>query len=80
MAKTVKAKRSGFGLEMKTFPGSKGTYVVFKTAKGGYHAFVETEAKDAAMDCESELPRARHTQAHWDALWARQEARDNHNK
>jgi len=55
-------------MEIRTFKGSKGTYLVFKT-KGAYHTFVETEAKFAAMDCGSGLARSANTRVHWDKLW-----------
>jgi hypothetical protein len=48
MAKTIKGKRSGFGLEIKTFQGHSGrTYIVFKLPTWAFHTFVETEAKEA---------------------------------
>jgi hypothetical protein len=65
----IKTKKAGFGLEMRTFEGSKGTYIVFKLPKDAFHAFVETEATDAAIDCGSALSRAEHTQTHWKKLW-----------
>jgi hypothetical protein len=73
MAKTVKAKKSGFALEMKTFTGqkTKSTYVVFRTAKGGFHTFVEVEAKSAAVDCDPKLSRDPNTRALWKGLWAK---------
>lgn len=67
--KTIKSKRAGFGLEMRTFEGSKGTYIVFKLPKGAFHAFVETEAKDAAIDCGSGMSRDENTRTHWKKLW-----------
>jgi len=65
----VRAKHTGLGLEIKTFEGTKGTYVVFKLPKGGYHAFLEVQAKQAAMDCGSEHPRDVNTSIHWKDLW-----------
>ena len=49
--KTHKSKRQGLGLEFETFKG-KGKegkrYLVFRSRKrGGYHVFVETEAKES---------------------------------
>ena len=69
--KNVKAKKKGYGLEIKTFPGKNGTYVVFRTIGKGatYHTFIETEAKDAAIDCGSKRPRSDHMKYHWDELW-----------
>lgn len=45
-----KGKRSDFAVEMRTFKGKKGTYLVMKI-KGAYHVFTEIESKDAARDC-----------------------------
>jgi hypothetical protein len=71
MAKTVKAKRAGFGLEMRTFRGTKGTYIVFRDPKGEkYHTFIETEAKAAAKDCGSKLKGNPHTRDYWNERWA----------
>jgi hypothetical protein len=44
MAKTIKKKRQGFGLDMKTFEGSKGTYIVFKLPNGAFHGAVTASA------------------------------------
>jgi hypothetical protein len=66
--KAVKAKRSGYGLEMQTFKGASGrSYIVFKTREGGFHTFVETEAKDAARDCGGE--QQGNTRQQWQSLW-----------
>jgi hypothetical protein len=67
-SKTLKAKRKGFGLEAKTFPGKKSglTYLVFKTLDGGFHVFVETQAKDAAQDCGADRINTRRD---WRSLW-----------
>ena len=69
MAKLT-AKRRGSGPEMQTFKGQSGrVYPAIKTAAGGIHVLVETEAKDAAMDCGSPLPRSANTRAHWAEIW-----------
>ena len=41
----------------------------FRTQDGSFHAFLETEAKDAAMDCGSKQPRKNNPREHWKALW-----------
>jgi hypothetical protein len=64
--KKHKAKRQGLGLEIKSFQGNKANYVVFKTTKGSYHVFVETEAKAAARDCGG---RRGNTRQRWQSLW-----------
>jgi hypothetical protein len=62
------AKRAGLGLEFKTFNGKSGkSYIVFRTPKGGYHAFAEVDAKEAAIDCFA--PKDRNTRAQWKAVW-----------
>ncbi len=62
------AKRDGLALEFKTFKGRSGkSYLVFRTLKGGYHVFAETEAKEAALDCD---PASKgNTREQWKALW-----------
>jgi len=47
----ISKKRKGFGLEVKTIVGSKGTYLFFHERNGAYHTFLEVAAKDAARDC-----------------------------
>jgi hypothetical protein len=69
MRKPIKPKMRGRGLDMRTFMGKSGTYLVFRTQKGGYHAFLETSARDAAMDCNSGLERKKRTGEHWAVLW-----------
>jgi hypothetical protein len=74
--KTVRLKRKGIGLEMKTFPGkiSGNEYIVFRLRNGSFHVFVETEAKDAAIDCAGRrVKRYEHTHTHWRALWKSKE-------
>jgi hypothetical protein len=45
----LKKKKSGFGLEARTFiSGSGEAYLVFRSLDGSYHTFVEVEAKQAA--------------------------------
>lgn len=67
----INLKRSGMGLPIKTFESADGknTYIVFKQSDGSYHAFVEVEAKDAAVHCGSKLDRSEITRRHWDKLW-----------
>jgi hypothetical protein len=64
----IKQKRHGYGLEMRTFKGKKGTYLVFRLPDGAFHAFLETEAKQAARDCGAELGDA-NTRMFWKTLW-----------
>jgi hypothetical protein len=65
--KKHRAKRQGLGLQIKSFKGKSGsTYIVFKSTKGSYHVFVETEAKAAARDCGI---RSGNTRERWAALW-----------
>ena len=47
----ISKKREGFGLDVKTIKGSKGTYLFFHEKDGAYHTFLEVAAKDAARDC-----------------------------
>jgi hypothetical protein len=66
--KRFRAKRAGFGLQIQTFTGKSGkTYTVFKTTKGSYHAFVETEAKRAARDCGARGDK--NTRDLWKSIW-----------
>lgn len=71
MAKTIKGKRAGFGLDMKTFASKDGkrTYIVFRLPQGAFHAFVETEAKQAAKDCGADLKGNPHTREWWESIW-----------
>jgi hypothetical protein len=67
MPKTLTPKSKGRGLEVKTFKGGSGlTYLVFKTLEGGFHVFVETEAKKAAVDCTGV---GRNTRQKWESIW-----------
>jgi hypothetical protein len=70
MAKSIKGKRSGFGLQMRTFTGKSGrTYIVFKLPSGAFHAFLETEAKEAAKDCGALVEGNPNTRLYWANLW-----------
>jgi hypothetical protein len=51
----ISKKRSGYGLEVKTIQGGKGTYLFFRAKNGGYHTFLEVAAKDAARDCGAKI-------------------------
>jgi hypothetical protein len=65
--KTIRPKRRGLSLEARTFEGKSGrTYLVFKTLGGGFHVFVETQAKAAAADCGAER---KETRRDWRSLW-----------
>jgi hypothetical protein len=65
-----KAKKSGHGLQLRTFTGRDGaTYLVFQTPQGGFNVFVETDAKEAAMKSGSVLSRTKNTRQHWQSVW-----------
>lgn len=65
--KQITPKKKGLNLEAKTFIGKSGrSYLVFKTLGGGFHVFVETQAKDAAEDCGAERIETRRD---WRSLW-----------
>lgn len=60
-------KRKGAGLGLRTFIGKSGkTYLVLRTNGNSYHTFVETQAKEAALDCGIQ---AGHTRVRWKELW-----------
>ncbi len=64
----VKKKREGFGLEMKTFEGEDGnSYLVFRTATGSFHVFMEVEAKEAARQCGATT--GKNTRGMWSDVW-----------
>lgn len=51
----LKRKRSGVGLDMRTFRGKAGRYLVFRTPSRSSHVFKEVEAKEAARDCGAKV-------------------------
>jgi len=64
----IKPKKSGLGLDVRTFRGTDGTsYIVFRTAKGSFHTFQEVEAKEAARQCG--IRRNGTTRQMWESLW-----------
>jgi len=65
----LKGKRAGLGLEMRTFQGTQGTFLVFRLASGAFHVFAETEAKAAAKDCGAKVDG--NTRTMWQELWDR---------
>jgi len=67
----LKLKRPADALEIRTFTSTdkKRKYLILKTPKGTYHAFVEVDAKLASKDCGS--PRKARTKQFWDALWSK---------
>lgn len=68
--KSYTAKRKGTALELKTVTGDSGaTYLVMRTLRGGYHVFVEVQAKEVAEDCGMAKPG--NTQKMWKAIWDR---------
>ena len=53
---------------MRTYAGKDGrNYLVFRTAGGSFHTFVETEAKQAARDCGVGITGT--TRQMWTSLW-----------
>jgi len=70
---TLKRKRSGVGLEMRTFKGSEGRYLIFRTPQGSYHAFKEVEAKQAARDCGAK--HELNTREMWKQVWNKRKRR-----
>ncbi len=72
--KQYRPKRRGYGLDLRAFHGESGRpYIVFRTPKGSFHVFVETDAKDAARDCGARRKRES-TRQRWERLWEQQEA------
>jgi hypothetical protein len=64
----LKAKRTGLGLELRSFTGKDGkTYLVFRTNRGSFHVFGEVEAKQAARECGATIER--NTRTMWEGLW-----------
>lgn len=64
----TKPKRQDKALEMRTFSGKDGrSYLVFRTAKNAFHAFVEVEAKQAARECGGKT--AGNTRSMWQRIW-----------
>lgn len=66
---TVKPKKRGARLEMRTFDGKDGeSYLVFRTSSGAYHTFAEVEATEAARTCGAK-GEGKNTRALWSELW-----------
>lgn len=65
----LKRKRSGIGLDMRTFRGQEGRYLVFRTPAGSFHVFKEVEAKEAARDCGAKVEA--NTRDMWKQVWER---------
>jgi hypothetical protein len=66
----LKAKRTGFGLSLRSFSGRDGTtYLVFRTKQGSFHVFGEVEAKEAARQCGASVEG--NTRAMWQSVWRR---------
>jgi len=67
--KTLKPKRSNSAINIRTFTGNKDgrTYLVFRSPKGSFHVFTETEAKEAAIQCGAK--RHGNTRAMWSSIW-----------
>lgn len=67
----LKRKKTGLGLEAKTFRGKdENSYLVFRSLDGSYHAFVEVEAKQAARECGA--TKGLNTRKMWESLWESQ--------
>lgn len=65
---SVKAKKRGLELDMRTIEGRDGrSYLVFRTARGTYHVFVEVEAKEAARKCGATKEGTTHQM--WNEVW-----------
>lgn len=64
---SVKPKRCGLGMEMRTFTGRSGNYLFFRTREGAFHVFQEVEAKEAARDCGSKSEG--NTRQMWQEIW-----------
>jgi hypothetical protein len=66
--KKFSAKKKGFGLAVRTFTGKRSGsgYIVFRTPKGSFHVFVETQAKAAARDCGG---IGANTRQQWKSIW-----------
>lgn len=70
--KSLRPKRFGASIDVRTFTGKKDgrTYLVFRTAKGSFHVFTETEAKEAAIQCGAK--GGGNTRKMWASIWASQ--------
>ena len=67
---TFKTKKEPYRVQIKTFKGGKGNYLVMTAGDGKYHVFVEVEAKEAATDCGCKLdPRKSNPTKMWNELW-----------
>ena len=65
---TIKGKKRGFELGMRSFRGKNGgSFLVFRTSRDSFHVFQEVEAKDAARKCGSTVKG--HTSSMWKRLW-----------
>jgi len=63
----IKKKKKGYGLEIKTFRGRDGAYLVFRTRGGAFNVFLEVEAKEAARQCGAS--REGTPRQMWGGLW-----------
>ena len=68
----MKKKMQRFGLEIRSFAGKDGTYIVFRTSGGSFHTFAEVEAKQAAREGGAELEGT--TRQMWESLWDKADA------
>ena len=67
----IKTKKSGFGLDVKTIQGKKGTYIFFREKSGSYHTFLEVAAKEAARDCGAKEEHGTNTRQMCKEVWDR---------
>ena len=72
MVEEIKPKIIHF-LDVRTFKSKKDKrirYLVFKSARGEYHTFVEVEAKQAAKNCGAkDVAGDDNTRSLWRELW-----------
>jgi len=75
MVKNPSAKIKG-RLSFRTFLSKtkskpRKRYLVFKLPDGSFHAFVEVEALEAAIDCGANAKKSRDTRVLWKEVWNR---------
>jgi hypothetical protein len=56
-------------MSVKTFEGKDGNhYLVFGSLDGGFHTYVEVEAKQAARECGAD--EGSNTRSMWESIWS----------
>jgi len=68
MPETFRPKRRNL-LEMKTIKGTEATYLFIRTEDGSYHAFVEVEGTQAALDCGAKREKGKNQRALCKQIW-----------